>query len=138
MTRDPTSGQHNQKSLYERLGGEVFVDAITMAFYTSVAEDKRLSHFFEDNDLIEQISHQRTFFTFALGGTTVCDENKLDEPHKKHNPSAADFSTFVDVLSRTLIKLEIEEDLSQEVLETIQRTAHEIMDHSLDATQKSA
>lgn len=55
-------------SLYARLGGAPAFDAAVDAFYVRMLSDDRVSHFFDDVDMDEQIAKQKAFLTFVTGG----------------------------------------------------------------------
>jgi hemoglobin len=55
-------------SLYEQLGGASAVDAAVDIFYRKVLSDERISHFFEDVDMVRQAAKQKALLTMAFGG----------------------------------------------------------------------
>lgn len=55
------------KPLFERLGGQESVDAVVETFYRKVLIDDRISHFFDDTDMDEQIAKQKSFLTMVFG-----------------------------------------------------------------------
>jgi hemoglobin len=61
---NPASGP----SLYEQLGGEAAVDAAVDVFYRKVLSDDRVSSFFDDIDMDQQIAKQKAFLTMVFGG----------------------------------------------------------------------
>src|SRR3954447_7834776 len=61
---EPTSAP----TLYEQLGGEAAVDAAVDVFYRKVLTDDRVSHFFDDIDMDQQIAKQKGFLTMVFGG----------------------------------------------------------------------
>lgn len=130
MENDSVPDQQPQTSLYDRLGGELVVDMLTMAFYANINTDKRLLHFFEDIDLIKQIDHQKRFLTFALGGTDNYHGDKLGIAHKRLNLKAEDFDVFNEVLSTTLDELDVDAEISEEILAITKRTSVKILEYS--------
>ena len=55
-------------SLYERIGGEVAINAAVDLFYNKVLADGRIKHFFTNTDMVRQRQHQKMFLTYAFGG----------------------------------------------------------------------
>lgn len=49
------------KSLYERLGGQEAVNSAVDIFYRKMLTDERVSHFFDDIDMEQQILKQKGF-----------------------------------------------------------------------------
>lgn len=129
MTTGPTADQELKKSLYDRLGGELAVDTLTMAFYTNVNADERLKHYFENIDLMQQINHQKRFLTFALGGAEKYDGNELSAAHKRFNLNTEDFAAFNDVLRMTLNDLDVEKDISEEILAITKQTGQKMLEY---------
>lgn len=129
MTNGPTADQKPQMSLYDRMGGELAVDMLTMAFYANLNADKRLSHFFDGIDLMKQIGHQKRFLTFALGGTNEYDGDKLGVAHKRLNLTTEDFDGFNEVLRATLYELDVNAKISEEVLAITERASVKILEY---------
>lgn len=55
-------------SIYERMGGQDGMQHATELFYRKVLLDDRVSGFFDDVDMQEQINKQKGFLTMILGG----------------------------------------------------------------------
>ena len=51
-----------------QLGGEAAVDAAVDVFYRKVLSDDRVSAFFDDVDMDQQIAKQKAFLTMVFGG----------------------------------------------------------------------
>jgi len=105
-------------SLYERLGGGPSVDAAVDIFYRKVLQDERISDFFTDVDMDEQIQKQKAFLTFAFGGPNHYSGLDMKNAHarlvdKGLNDTHVD--AVVDHLGGTLKELGVSDDLVGEV-----------------------
>lgn len=69
-------------NLFENIGGEKAVDAAVDIFYRKVLADDRISHFFDDVDMEEQIAKQKSFLTMAFGGPVNYSGLNMKEGHK--------------------------------------------------------
>ncbi len=56
------------ESLFERLGGQDAVNAAVDVFYRKMLTDERVSHFFDDIDMEQQILKQKGFLTILARG----------------------------------------------------------------------
>ena len=52
-------------TLYERLGGEAAVNAAVDIFYGKVMADERISHFFDNLDMVAQANKQKALLTMC-------------------------------------------------------------------------
>ena len=63
------AGNANQRTLYERLGGEAYgIGLVVERFYRRVQTDAELEPYFGGIDIVKLIEHQRIFISFATGG----------------------------------------------------------------------
>lgn len=69
------------QSLYEQLGGEGAVDAAVDIFYRKVLSDDRVSHFFDDIDMDQQIAKQKAFLTMVFGGPVAYSGKDMRAGH---------------------------------------------------------
>jgi truncated hemoglobin YjbI len=70
-----------QASIFDRLGGAPAVAAATEVFYRKVLADPRLSRYFDDVDMDQQIAKQTAFLTMALGGPNSYTGRDLRTAH---------------------------------------------------------
>ncbi len=68
-------------SLYERLGGMKAVDVVVETFYRKVLMDDRISHFFDDVDMDEQLLKQKGFLTMVCGGPVAYTGKDMRQGH---------------------------------------------------------
>ena len=75
--------EREMPTLYERLGGAPAVDAAIDIFYHRVLADGRISRFFDNVNMEEQIAKQKSFLTMAFGGPNKYTGKDMREAHKK-------------------------------------------------------
>lgn len=69
------------ESLFERLGGQDAVNAAVDIFYRKMLTDERVSHFFDDIDMEQQILKQKGFLTMVFGGPNQYNGKNMREGH---------------------------------------------------------
>lgn len=105
-------------SLYDRLGGEPAVSAAVDIFYRKVLSDDRISHFFDDTDMDQQIAKQKSFLTVAFGGPNNYSGRDMKAGHahlvsRGLNDSHVD--AVIELLGGTLAELGVGQTDIQEV-----------------------
>ncbi|WPU64949.1 group I truncated hemoglobin [Peredibacter starrii] len=105
-------------SLFENIGGEKAVDAAVDIFYRKVLADDRISHFFDDVDMEDQIAKQKSFLTMAFGGPVNYSGLNMKEGHKHLvarglNDSHVD--AVIELLGGTLKELNVPAELISQV-----------------------
>ena len=91
-----------QKSLYERLGGQEAITAVVDMFVDNVAADKRINTFFANSDipalkgkLVEQVCQ-------ASGGPCTYTGRDMKTVHQGMGITEADFNALVEDLTAAL------------------------------------
>lgn len=103
-------------TLFERLGGKDAIDAAVDQFYQRVLNDDRINHFFTGVDMEKQRQHQKTFLTYAFGGSSNYDGKMLREAHQGLvGLNGAHFDAVVENLVATLKGLGVSDELIAEV-----------------------
>lgn len=69
------------ESLFDRLGGQNAVNAAVDIFYRKMLMDERVSHFFDDIDMEQQILKQKGFLTLVFGGPNHYSGKSMREGH---------------------------------------------------------
>lgn len=105
-------------SIYEQIGGEKAVDAAVDIFYRKVLVDDRISSFFDDVDMDEQIAKQKSFLTYAFGGPVTYSGQNMRDGHKHLvarglNDSHVD--AVIELLAGTLAELNVPKELIMQV-----------------------
>ena len=102
------------KSLFDKIGGEGAVDAAVDLFYRKVLADEELAPFFEATDMEEQHKKQKAFLTMAFGGPnnyTGADMTKAHAKLVKQGMGEKHFDLVMSHLGATLTELEVPADL---------------------------
>lgn len=69
------------ESLFVRLGGQNAVNTAVDIFYRKMLLDERVSHFFDDIDMEQQILKQKGFLTMVFGGPNKYSGKNMREGH---------------------------------------------------------
>ncbi len=103
-----------EKSLYERIGGEAAVTAAVELFYRKVLSDHRINRFFDSTDMETQIAKQKAFFTMAFGGPnsyTGGEMRTVHAPMVKIGLDDSHFDAVMEHLGASLTELNVPADL---------------------------
>lgn len=125
------------KSLYERLGGQVAIEAAVHLFYEKVLNDGELRVFFQTADLDDLRQKQIDFMTQAFGGPAVYKGLDMASAHKNMGITEEDFSRVVVHLKDTLLELGVADELITEVLSLLGPLAGDIISSTGNDTTKS-
>lgn len=111
--------QPQQKSLYERLGGEKAIEAVVGNFYSRMLNDERVAHFFKDTNMIKQHAKQVSFISYVFGSPKKYSGLAMDNAHrrlvKEMGMSDVHFDATKENLDTTLAEVGVPRDLREEV-----------------------
>ncbi len=96
-------------TLFERLGGEAAVNAAVDIFYNKVLADSRISHFFDNLDMVAQANKQKAFLTMAFGGPHNYSGRDMRAGHAHLGLNETHFDAVVENLAATLTELGVSE-----------------------------
>ena len=105
-------------NLFENIGGAPAVDAAVDIFYRKVLSDDRISHFFDDVDMDEQIAKQKSFLTMAFGGPVNYSGQNMREGHKHlvaRGLNDSHVNAVIELLGGTLKELNVADELIAQV-----------------------
>lgn len=105
-------------SIYEQIGGEPAVDAAVDIFYRKVLADDRISRFFDDVDMDEQIAKQKSFLTYAFGGPVNYSGQNMRDGHKhlvERGLNDSHVDAVIELLAGTLVELNVPKELIMQV-----------------------
>lgn len=105
-------------SLYEQLGGEAAVDAAVDVFYRKVLSDDRVSAFFDDVDMDQQIAKQKAFLTMVFGGPVAYSGNDMRTGHAhliKRGLNDSHVNAVIELLGESLREVGAPEHLIAQV-----------------------
>lgn len=92
-------------TLYDRLGGEAAVNKAVDIFYDKVIADGRISHFFENLDMVAQANKQKAFLTMVFGGPNSYSGKDMRTGHAHLALTEEHFTAVVENLAATLAEL---------------------------------
>ncbi len=96
---------NDQKTLFERLGGDAAVNTAVDVFYRKVLQDERIRHFFDTVDMERQHVKQKAFLTMAFGGPNHYTGQDMRRAHAGMNLTEEHFGAVMEHLSSTLREL---------------------------------
>lgn len=116
-----------EKTLYQRLGGERGVELLLMDFYGHVLEDPELIPFFEDVAMEKLLSMQREFFSSALGGPHTYSGRPLKDVHAGRGITLKHFQHFREHLLTTLKDAGVSADDMHDVVHRVTLMKKEVL-----------
>ena len=116
----------NQKTLFERIGGDQAIAELIHKFYDRVVADPELKPFFKNASMEKIRRMQREFFSAALDGPITYTGKPLGYVHHGRGITKHHFALYVGHLIQALEKLEINEQDVQDVISRINTYADEI------------
>jgi len=118
------------ESLFERLGGQDAVNAAVDVFYRKMLMDERVSYFFDDIDMEQQILKQKGFLTMVFGGPNQYSGKSMREGHAhlvKRGLNDAHVDIVIEYLGATLTEL----GAAMEDIEHVAAVANSVRDDVL-------
>lgn len=119
------------EALFERLGGQNAVNTAVDIFYRKMLTDGRVSQFFDDVDMEQQILKQKGFLTMVFGGPNNYNGKNMREGHR-HLIERGLNDTHVDIviehLGATLRELGANEKDIQEVAAIANSVRDDVLD----------
>lgn len=118
-------------SLFERLGGQDAVNAAVDIFYRKILADDRVSHFFADVDMEQQILKQKGFLTMVFNGPNNYNGKDMREGHRhliKRGLNDTHVDIVIEHLGATLQELGVNEKDIQEVATIANSVRDDVLD----------
>ncbi len=117
-------------SLYERLGGAAAIDKAVDIFYEKVLADLRINHFFKDLDMKRQSAMQKSFLTFAFGGSTKYDGKTMRAAHAspvEKGLNDSHFDAVMEHLASTLEELSVPPEVIKEAANIAESVRNDVL-----------
>jgi hemoglobin len=127
------SAPSSTMSPYERLGGEVSIQAAVELFYHRLVADPTLRDYFADLDLVQLKRHQALFLGQLLGGPAAYAGRSLAQAHAGLDITAVDFQAVGAHLIGVLNELGAPTDIVAAVNEALAAVAGDIITASPEA-----
>jgi len=119
-----------EKSLFERLGGEAAVNAAVNIFYRKVLMDNRINEFFVDVDMAKQNAKQKAFLTFAFGGPNNYSGLDMRQAHARlveRGLNESHFDAVMENLAATMKELSVPDELIAEAAAIAESTRNDVL-----------
>lgn len=118
------------ESLFERLGGQHAINTAVDIFYRKMLMDERVSHFFDDIDMEQQILKQKGFLTMVFGGPNHYSGKSIRDGHT-HLLKRGLNDTHVDIVIEHLDATLKELGVAAEDIEQVVAVANSVRDDVL-------
>ncbi|CAH2405657.1 MULTISPECIES: group I truncated hemoglobin [Mesorhizobium] len=105
-----------QKSLYERLGGQPAITAVVDRFVANLAADKRINTFFANSDIPAFKSKLVDQVCQASGGPCTYTGKDMKAAHQGLGITEADFNALVEDLTAALDHFKVPKQEKDELL----------------------
>lgn len=123
-----------EKSLYERLGGEAAISAVVDAFAGNVLADARINKKFAKSDANRLVTNLKAFVCSATGGPQKYEGLSMKESHKRMGVTEGEFNALVEDLVKALDKLNVPEKEKNELLGALGPLKPQIVEVNGNAT----
>jgi hemoglobin len=123
-----------QKSLYERLGGEAAISAVIDDFVGRVAADTRINQKFAKSDVERVKFHLKEQVCAVTGGPCKYTGNSMPKAHKNMKVTEGEFNALVEDLVATLDKFNVPAQEKGEVLAALGPLKSQIVEVNGNAT----
>jgi hemoglobin len=111
--------EKSMQTLYEKLGGEPSIEAVTNMLYERLLQNEHVSHFFDGIDISRQQKHLKAFLTYAFGGIPYYTGKSLRKAHEslveEKGLSDIHFDAVLETIAGILKELGVHDDLIEEV-----------------------
>lgn len=118
-------------SLYERLGGELTIDAAVELFYGKVMDDARLTPFFDGVKMDHQMSQMKAFLAQAFGGPANYRGKDMRTAHKRlvdqHDLDDGHFIAVASHLADALNQMGVPPELIDEVMTIAESVRRDVL-----------
>lgn len=122
-----TPSNHQEPTLYERIGGEETVAGLIDVFYGKVMDDEELAPFFVNTPMEKLRQMQREFFAAALGGESHYSGRPLCYVHHGLGIKPRHFQRYIELLDATLAGFELSDSDHQDIISHINTYVDEIV-----------
>jgi hemoglobin len=134
LTALSVSALAQQKSLYERLGGEEGISAVVDDFAQNVLADARINKKFAKSDAPRLLTNLKAFVCFATGGPCQYTGLDMKTSHKNMGVTAGEFNALVEDLVKSLDKFRVPAKEKNELLGALAALRKDIVERESPAT----
>ena len=123
-----------EKSLYERLGGQAAVEAVVKDFAGRVLADARINKKFAKSNADRLVTNLIDFVCAGTGGPCQYKGQSMKKSHKKMGVTTGEFNALVEDLVATLDKINVPQKERDDLLKVLGPMATDIVEVKSDAT----
>lgn len=123
-----------EKSLYERLGGQPAVEAVVKDFAGRVLADERINKKFAKSNADRLVTNLIDFVCAGTGGPCQYKGLSMKQSHKKMGVTNGEFNALVEDLVATLDKFSVPQKERDNLLKVLGPMANDIVEVKSDAT----
>lgn len=123
-----------EKTLYERLGGQPAVEAVVKDFAGRALADERINKKFAKSNADRLVKNLIDFVCAATGGPCQYNGQSMKEAHKHMAVTEGEFNALVEDLVATLKKFNVPEKEQNELLKALGGLAKDIVEKKGDKT----
>lgn len=119
------------RTVFEKIGGKLAVDAAVERFYEYMLADDRVKGFFTGVNMDKQQLHQKDFIAYALGAGSEYDGKDMRSAHQhlvdKKGLTGIHFDATVENLVKALRDLNVAEEIIKEAGEIVESTRKDVL-----------
>ncbi len=123
-----------EKSLYDRLGGQPAIEAVVKDFAGNVLADTRINKKFAKSNADRLVKNLTDFVCHATGGPCAYTGQSMTKAHKKMGVTTGEFNALVEDLVKSLDKFNVPAKEKGEVLAALGPLSKDIVEKKTDAT----
>jgi hemoglobin len=128
------AGFSQQKSLYERLGGQPAIAAVVKDFAGTVLADTRINKKFARSNADRLVKNLTDFVCMAAGGPCKYTGNDMKTSHKNMGATSGEFAALAEDLALTLDKFKVPAQEKGELMAAVAPLNKDIVEKKTDAT----
>jgi hemoglobin len=119
----------DNRSLFDRLGGQPAINAVVHEFVVKTKADARISQFFTNTDPVKLEQAMDDHVCSITGGGCTYKGKSMVDAHTNMHLSDADFAAFMDDLTATLAKLHVPKREAMEVIDAFDGLKPQVVGH---------
>jgi len=119
----------DNRTLFERLGGQPAINAVVHEFVVTTKADSRISQFFLNTDPVKLEAAMDDHVCSITGGGCTYKGKTMLAAHTGMKLSDADFAAFMDDLQQVLAKVKVPARETKEVLDAFNGLKPEVVGH---------
>ena len=123
-----------EKSLYDRLGGQPAIEAVVKDFAGNVLADSRINKKFAKSDANRLVKNLTDFVCRATGGPCKYTGQSMKAAHKKMAVTTGEFNALAEDLVATLNKFNVPEKERKELIGAVAPLAKDIVEKKNNKT----